>query len=100
MEKITNNLFYSTKENILFWVVGYTRDNNTHNLLEKIDSLKQNGIRFAEQAGVNLDEVKTFTNDYPPRYQYMRVFYTHVPKNLENTFKLGESWSMSEWLTT
>lgn len=100
MEKITKDLFYSSKEGILFWVAGYTRDGNTDNVKEIIEDLKQNALRFAEQAGCHFDEVKTFYNDRPPRYQYMRIFYTYVPKNLEGAFELGEDWTMRKWLTS
>lgn len=99
MEKITKDLFYSSKEGILFWVAGYTRDSNTENVKKIIEDLKQNAMRFAEQAGCDFDEVKTFYNTKPRRYQYMRIFYTEVPKNLEGAFELGEHWTIHEWIT-
>lgn len=99
MEKITKDLFFASREGILFWVAGYTRDGNTDNVQEIVEDLTQNALRFANQAGCHFDEVLTFYNTRPPRYQYMRIFYTYVPKNLEGAFKLGEDWTMSEWIT-
>lgn len=100
MKKITENLFYSTQEGILFWVAGYTRDGSTDKVVEIIESLNSNAQTFADHAGVPLDEVFTFYNERPPRYQYMRIFYTYVPKNLEGAYKIGKDWTMYKWLTS
>ena len=100
MKKTTDDLFYSSKEGILFWVAGYTQDGNTENVKKILESIKENAYKFAEQAGVDFDEVQTFYNSQPPRYQYMRIFYTYAPKNLEGAFKLGEDWTMYKWITT
>lgn len=100
MEKITKDLFYSSKENILFWVAGYTKDSQMENVKIIIEDLNQNAMAFAEKAGCNFDEVRTFYNNQPPRYQYMRVFYTLNPKNVEGAFTLGKDWTMRKWLTS
>ena len=100
MKKTTDNLFYSSKEDILFWVAGYTRDGNTENVAEILKSLEENATKFAEQADIPFDKVLTFYNTQPPRYQYMRIFYTYTPKNIEGAFKLGENWTMYNWITT
>ena len=68
MKDITKDLFYSPSEGILFWVAGYTKDGNTSSVIEIIESLKYNALIFAEHVGINIDEVKTFFNEYPPRY--------------------------------
>lgn len=94
------DLFYSKSEGILFWVAGYTRDSNTYKVGEIVESLRDNAQRFADQAECNFDEVCTLYNTRPPRYQYMRIFYTFTPKNLEGAFELGEDWTMDKWLTT
>lgn len=99
MEKITKDLFYSPTEGILFWVAGYTRDGNTENVQEIINSLKENSQIFADYAGIPFEKVFTFYNTRPPRYQYMRIFYAYTPK-VEGAFKLGEDWTMYKWLTT
>lgn len=99
MEKITKELFYSSKEGILFWVAGYTKDRNMTNLKEIIADLNLNGIRFAQHAGCDFDEVNTFYITESPCYKNMRVFFTYLPKNLEDAFELKEDWTMSEWIT-
>lgn len=99
MKYITNDLFYSSSEGILFWIAGYTKDGNTYSVKEIIESFKYNALKFAQHAGVDFDEVKTFYNNKPRRYQYMRIFYTDVPKNIEGAFTLGKQWTMREWIT-
>lgn len=95
-----NDLFYSPKEDILFWVAGYTRDGNTEKVNEIIKSLEENAKKFAEIANVPFEKVFTFINSKPPRYQYMRIFYTYVPKSIEGAFVIGESWTMDKWITS
>lgn len=87
MKKITDNLFYSSKEGILFWIAGYTRNDNT-----------ENAQTFADHVGIPLEKVFTYYNTRPPRYQYMRIFYAYIPK-VEGAFELGEDWTMYKWLT-
>lgn len=96
------DLFYSKQENILFWVAGYTRDGNTDNVLEIIQDLIKNAETFSKIADCQLSEVKTFYNNQPPRYQYMRIFYAkteHVP---EEAFVIGTTtdWTMRKWITS
>lgn len=98
MKKITENLFYSTQEGILFWVAGYTRDGNTENVQEIIASLKENAQTFADHAGVPFEKVLTFYNTRPPRYQYMRIFYAYCEN--KGGFELGKDWTMYKWLTS
>ena len=94
-----NDLFYSPKEGILFWVAGYTRDNNTEQVIEMVKSLEENANKFAEIANIPIEKVFTFLNSKPPRYQYMRIFYAWCP-DIEDSFKLSEDWTMNKWITT
>lgn len=93
------DLFYSQREGILFWVAGYTRDNNTEQVIEMIKSLEENATKFAEMANIPIEKVSTFLNSKPPRYQYMRIFYAWCP-DVKDSFKLSEDWTMNKWITT
>lgn len=92
-------LFYSKSEGILFWVAGYTRDGNTNNVSQMVQSLQENAQKFANKANIKLEKVQTIYNTCPPRYQYMRIFYAHC-EPIEDAYILGEDWTMIEWLTT
>lgn len=96
------NLFYSKSEKILFWVAGYTGDNNTCNALEKIAYLQKNAETFAKMCpGILISNVCTNQILSSRRYKYMRVFWAenieHPPKN---AFVIGgeNDWTMSKWL--
>lgn len=96
------DLFYCEADETLFWVAGYTRDNNTAFITEKLEDLKSNGEKFAEVAGTRLEAVMTKTVTRSRKYLHMRVFYALLEsqKVPESAFRLGTNWkSMEEWIT-
>jgi hypothetical protein len=99
MESLKENLFYSTEENILFWVAGYT---DNHHEVEKIKTMMDECV--AEFELVIPDCVKTpIKTDYiieSRRYRFMRYFYIKIDKKFvsKKAFKLGKDWTMYSWL--
>lgn len=84
------NLFYTHNDKMLFWVAGYTADNNTSSVVEILKSLQENAEKFAKKVGCKLEDVKTFQNNHPPRYQYMRVFYIETETPHPDAFVYGD----------
>ena len=96
-----DNIFYSHDEKILFWVAGYTADNNTDDLLTIIGSLTENANIFAGMAKCALKDVKTYQITNSRRYKYMRVFYTKTDYIPPAAFVIGDTenkWTMQKWL--
>ncbi len=101
MIKPVKDLFYSPNEQLLFWVAGYTADGNTDNVLQIIQSLKENAELFAQTACVNIEQVNTYYITTSRRYKYMRVFYAKVePEKISaKAFCFSNSdWTMAKWL--
>lgn len=69
------DLFYTPGDEMIFWVSGYDIMSNEPNLIEATSALIKDGKRFADVVGCDIKEVRTFHNSYPPRFQYMRVYY-------------------------
>lgn len=95
------NLYYTPKDQMLFWVAGYTADNNTDSIPEIIQSLTENAQAFADHVGCDFKHVKTLYNNHPPRYQYMRVFYikTDTPHPDAFVWNGDGEWTMGKVLT-
>lgn len=93
-----DNLFYSQKEKILFWVAGYT--DNSSNVKEIISMLESNAKKLADLVSANKNYVRTFVINESRRYKNMRVFYlkTHVFPVREEAFMLKEEQKMIKWL--
>lgn len=68
-------LHYTPGDKKLFWVAGYTRDENTDSVHDKLTAIAEYAQQFANMVGCKIEDVKTLYNTAPPRYQYMRVFY-------------------------
>jgi hypothetical protein len=93
-----DNLFYSQKEKILFWVAGYTWDGNTSLVMEQVQSLTGNAKKFSDKAGCLQEQVRTTFVNNSCRYKYMRVFYVETEVIPEDSFKLGGDWTMDKWI--
>ena len=70
------NLYFSSSENIIFWVAGYTADGNTGVAIDKARFLVEYAKEFANVTDVPLDMVFTFYVTNSRRYKNMRVFWT------------------------
>ena len=92
-------LMYTTDDRRLFWVAGYTADDNTSNVVEKCAHLLEYAQTFADAVGCEVGQVLTFFNDRPPRYQYMRVFHIETDKVPEGAFVWKAGWTMWKVLT-
>lgn len=64
-----------SKDDLVFWIAGYTVDGNTENVLQMIESLQANAQKFAEAVRCDKDKVCTLHVNKSRRYKYMRVFY-------------------------
>ena len=93
---------YTPADKMLFWVAGYTGDNNTDSLADKLKYLATDAQAFANKVGCPISEVKTYYNPNPPRYQYMRVYYieTETPHPEAFVFQNPNyEWTMHRVLT-
>lgn len=106
MDKLKNkttvkNLFYTKSDKTLFWIAGFTQDDNESKVHLKIEHLRKAAEEFAEVAKCPFDSVNTYfiTNDWSP-YKYMRVFFVetdYIPKKCHVIDEL--EWNMFKWLT-
>lgn len=120
---MSNNLFYSENENIVFYVTdGYWVD-NAADVSEFIKLLEEERLKFARMIDrARLDGIKSYKIETSRRYKYMRVFWvdnvTECPKSAypigfketEETKGLKEipdpidgsrlkyQWSMHQWI--
>jgi len=94
------NLYYSPNDKIVFWIAGYTADENTQLVVKKIDSLSDNAKKFAEKIGVDYTAVKTLLVSKSSRYLYNRVFFTEHPFDVlpQGCSSIGEHQNMWEML--
>lgn len=92
------DLFYSNEEKILFYIAGYTQDHHLSNVVEMTTDLMNNAIKFANEVGCDLSQVKTTFIEKSSRYKYMRVFYINSDEPKLDAFELGGDWTMWKWL--
>lgn len=92
------DLFYSKKEQIAFWVAGYT--DNSLNANDQIEMLKKHTSKFAEVTGVEQASVYTDFITVSRRYRSMRVFYANSNKPPVGSFELNDNWTMNNWLNS
>ena len=93
------NLHYTPKDKMLFWVAGYTADGNTGSVTQKVKSLLDNAQIFADKVRCKIEDVQTLYNSFPPRYQYMRVFYVESNGH-PDAFVWDGEWTMGKVLTS
>lgn len=94
-----NDLFYSEKEKICFWIAGYT--DNSCNVSEFIKMLEDNRLIFARAIGKErLDNISTDYIWESIRYKYMRYFYCRMDKCPDGAFVITEAngWTMDKWI--
>jgi len=93
------NLFYSEKENLVFWISGYDISSVTNN--EIIQYLKEKGIEAGKLFNCNSEIIKTEVINKSRRYKFMRVFYATINKCPQNAFEISDKngWTMDKWLS-
>ena len=79
---MSNKLFYSSKYKRLFWIAGYTLDENTSFAIKKAAYLVDYTKQFAKLVNCDPDKVCTVYVTDSQRYNYMRVFWID---DVENT---------------
>lgn len=93
-------LYYSKKDNILFFISGYPFESS--NVMGIIEELKNGRNYFIKLCGLDKSaQVETEIVTHSRRYKQMRVYYIReckMPPN--NAFKLGEDWTMDKWITS
>lgn len=93
------NLFYSYKDNYLFWVAGYT--DNSEKVKDIVKMLTEKAELFKSRVDSDEYDVSTFEVVDSRRYKSMRVFYmrdvqpSHIPKEAFRTNK----HTMMEWIS-
>lgn len=99
---IQNNLFYSTSENIIFFIPPYYIDNES-NVESFSASLKHYSASIANEVGIDCNVVKSRYIESSSKYKQMRVFF--ISKELSDdelpkgTHVLGSDWTMYKWIT-
>ena len=92
---MTHDLFYSEKENILFYVAGYIDNfNDVDKIIEMLQDHKAEFIKLGGEGKIYTKEITKSS-----RYKYMRVFWCKTKKIPVNAFKLGKDWDMWKWIS-
>lgn len=92
-------LFYFPDEKMLCEVAGYTADESTDNVLEKMAALEAEARKFSDATGVSIGGVRTEFITKSPRYKYMRAFYaTVLEEHISDDTMVVGNYTMSEWL--
>jgi hypothetical protein len=95
-----NGVFYSRKEKILFWIVGYT---DSSSFVEDIVEMLQTwSVKFRAMIpyAVEISQVRTFFIESSSCFKNMRVFYIYNASSRQlpkDTLKL-KNHTMNEWI--
>ena len=89
MEIIKNNLFFSRKDKLIFYIWGYSVTNphpdsclSGKSLVEDIKKDLNRGVaEFLRIVKTSSKDVHTTVVFKSSRYKYMRVFYSHMNEN-------------------
>ena len=93
-------LFYSSKEKIVFYIVGYVDTENVDAMIKVLEDGKKELFKACNDNSIKESVVQSYEIRKSSRYKNMRVFYVmNVPKSPENAFQLGGSWTMDAWIT-
>jgi hypothetical protein len=94
------NLFYSTKEQIAFYITGYVDTTNVNAMIKVLEDEKKTFIEACNAKGVEETTVQSYEIRKSSRYKSMRVFYAlNVPESPKDASQLGESWTMDAWIS-
>lgn len=94
------NLFYSSTDQMLFWIAGYTADNNTSYVMEINESLIKNSRLFRKHCKCKASQVRTIMIYESRKYKYMRAFFIEKPKHIpDDAYQLNNDWTMHKWIT-
>ena len=91
------NLYYSEKEKILFYIIGYT--DNSNNVQEIVRMLTDGADKLAKLISVERSAINTSFITQSNRYANMRVFYVKTNIIPVNAFMFGNDWTMKTWLS-
>lgn len=83
------DLFYSSEEQIVFKIVGYSAADNTAEVVIHCTKLLEEAAIFAQEVNASLATVKTMQIIYSKKYERMRLYAAFV---------LGKYWTMSKWI--
>jgi hypothetical protein len=96
--KKSKDLFYSPKENLLFWIPGYTDNSDNVEDIVKMLMLHSKELSFLH-VSYEVKDVKTFYVSNSSRYKNMRVFYLETQVVPKDAFSIGKDWTMIKWIT-
>jgi|GEM_PF-5342576 len=89
-----DELFYSPKEKIVFWVTL----GSSEKVQEIISSLKRDAAKFAAFTKVASDAVHTMDVKESRQYKNKRVFYAQADTAPQGAFIISETSTMHTWL--
>ncbi len=96
--EILKNLFYSGKEKVAFYIVGYA---SSAFVSKQVNMLKRYQHEFALllPSGIRSDEMKCREILKSSRFKYMIVFWMGgILERPKNAYDLEASWTMEEWI--
>lgn len=95
------DLFYTKSDKTLFWIAGYTQDDNETKVHLKIEHLRKVTEEFAKVAKCPFESVNTYFVNDSSRYKYMRVFFVKTDYIPEECRVIEEpKWNMFNWITS
>jgi len=97
MYSIENNLFYSKKENLLFWIAGYMQDTGkTWDIIKGFDDAAQSFMKFCKVPYNTIYQQKI----HDRRYKNMYVFYCEASDYIPDiAYRITKAdWTFSKWI--
>lgn len=98
MNELSDNLFYSPSEHILFYIAGYI--DNSSKVGEIISTLNTSAKKLANLIGEKKENICTVVVEKSRRYKNMRVFFikTRIVPVKHGAFVISEKTTMLEYL--
>lgn len=97
MSNVEEEIFYSEKEGILFWIAGYKDES------EKVDDtikmLTSCVDEFTKKTGAKKEDVSSYFIHKSSSYKNMRVFFAKVTDVPGSAFRINKDWSMQKWIS-
>jgi hypothetical protein len=91
------NLFYSEKEKLAFWIKGYGHD--IGNAISLANEIMDGANEFAKRINIDVKEVKCrLSITSSSRYKFMRVFYVPTSIPPKGAFSISGDWNMDKWI--
>ncbi|PUB80903.1 MAG: hypothetical protein DBP02_19730 [gamma proteobacterium symbiont of Ctena orbiculata] len=88
-----DNLYYSPKEKMVFWIVGYVDFSITH---RRVPSVQIYAERFQKRLGAKEVKTKIIKS---AGYKGKRLYFASMDRQPVGAFNIGEQRDMDNWLS-